>query len=71
MSENIKKPTAAEVRKAVKDDGIEFLFANFDMHARPSAKLIPAEHLDDLLEDGAGFAGSPPETSASSPTTWT
>ena len=58
MSETIKKPTADDVRKAVKDDGIEFLFANFvDMHARPSAKLIPAEHLEDLLEDGAGFAG--------------
>ncbi len=27
------------------------------MHARPSAKLIPAERLDDLLTDGAGFAG--------------
>ena len=36
-------------------------------HARPSAKLIPAEHLEDLLEDGA----SPPGTSASSPTTRT
>jgi glutamine synthetase len=56
--DEIKKPTADDVRKAVKDEGIEFLFANFvDMHARPSAKLIPAEKIDDLLEDGAGFAG--------------
>lgn len=56
--DEIKKPTADDVRKAVKDDGIEFLFANFvNMHARPSAKLIPAAKLDDLLEDGAGFAG--------------
>ena len=38
-----KRPTEDDVRKAVKDDGVEFLFANFvDMHARPSAKLIPA-----------------------------
>ena len=56
--DEIKKPTADEVRKAIKDDGIEFLFANFvDMHARPSAKLIPADKVDGLLEDGAGFAG--------------
>jgi Glutamine synthetase len=52
------RPTADDVRKAVKDDGIEFLFANFvDMHARPSAKLIPAEELESLFTDGAGFAG--------------
>ncbi len=38
--------------------GIEFLFAQFvDMHGKPSAKLVPAHHLDDLLSDGAGFAG--------------
>ena len=53
-----KRPTEDDVRKAVKDDGIEFLFANFvDMHARPSAKLIPAEELEGLFTDGAGFAG--------------
>ena len=27
------------------------------MHARPSAKLIPAEELESLFTDGAGFAG--------------
>ena len=38
--------------------GIEFLFAQFvDMHGKPSAKLVPAHHIDDLLTDGAGFAG--------------
>ncbi len=49
---------ADDVRRIVKDQGIEFLFAQFvDMHGKPSAKLVPAHHLDDLLEDGAGFAG--------------
>ena len=53
-----KRPTPDDVRKQVSEDEIEFLFANFvDMHARPSAKLIPADRLDDLLTDGAGFAG--------------
>jgi glutamine synthetase len=47
-----------DVRRIVKDEGIEFLFAQFvDMHGKPSAKLVPAHHLDDLLNDGAGFAG--------------
>ncbi len=49
---------ADDVRRIVKDNGIEFLFAQFvDMHGKPSAKLVPAHHLDDLLSDGAGFAG--------------
>jgi glutamine synthetase len=47
-----------EIRKDVADRGIEFFFAQFvDLHARPSAKLIPAANLDDLVADGAGFAG--------------
>jgi glutamine synthetase len=50
--------TEDDVRRIVKDSGIEFLFAQFvDMHGKPSAKLVPAHHLDDLLSEGAGFAG--------------
>jgi len=49
---------ADDVSKIVSDNGIEFLFAQFvDMHGKPSAKLVPAHHLDDLLTEGAGFAG--------------
>jgi glutamine synthetase len=47
-----------DVRKQIKDRGIEFLFAQFvDMWGKPSGKLIPASHLDDLFNEGAGFAG--------------
>ena len=47
-----------DVRRRVKADGIEFFFAQFvDMHGKPSAKLVPAERLDMLFDDGAGFAG--------------
>jgi glutamine synthetase len=47
-----------DVRRIVKDQGIEFLFAQFvDMHGKPNAKLVPAHHIDDLLSEGAGFAG--------------
>jgi glutamine synthetase len=50
--------TADEVRQRVRDGEIEFLFAQFvDMHGKPNAKLVPAHHLDDLLDEGAGFAG--------------
>jgi glutamine synthetase len=51
-------PTLEEIRRSSQERGIEFYFAQFvDMYARPSAKLIPAAHLDDLVKDGAGFAG--------------
>ncbi len=50
--------TLDDVRRAVDEQGIEFFFAQFvDMHGKPSAKLVPAHHLDDLVEGGAGFAG--------------
>jgi len=47
-----------EIRKIAKGRGIEFFFAQFvDMYGRPSAKLVPAANLDDLVSEGAGFAG--------------
>jgi glutamine synthetase len=51
-------PTIDEIRQRADERGVEFYFAQFvDMYARPSAKLIPAAHLDDLVNEGAGFAG--------------
>ena len=51
-------PTLDEVKKIAKGRGVEFFFAQFvDMYGRPSAKLIPAANIDDLANDGAGFAG--------------
>ncbi|MEA2196987.1 MAG: glutamine synthetase [Solirubrobacteraceae bacterium] len=50
--------TAEDARQIVSERNIEFLFAQFvDMHGKPSAKLVPAHHIDDLLTEGAGFAG--------------
>src|SRR5918999_3912107 len=47
-----------EVERYLSENEVEFLFAQFvDMHGKPNAKLVPAGHLDDLLDDGAGFAG--------------
>ena len=47
-----------ELRRAVEERGIEFFFAQFvDLYGRPSAKLVPAQNLDELIAAGAGFAG--------------
>jgi glutamine synthetase len=46
------------IKAEVERRGIEFFFAQFvDLYARPSAKLVPARNLDDLVSEGAGFAG--------------
>src|SRR3989442_223704 len=50
--------TVEEIRSRSEELGVEFYFAQFvDMYGRPSAKLVPAAYLDDLVTDGAGFAG--------------
>ena len=50
--------TIEDIRRVADERGVAFYFAQFvDMHARPSAKLVPAANLDDLITDGAGFAG--------------
>jgi glutamine synthetase len=54
----VTDPRLEEIQKIVKGSGVEFFFAQFvDMYGRPSAKLIPAANLEDLVAEGAGFAG--------------
>ena len=54
----VATPDLERIRAEVETRGIEFFFAQFvDMYARPSAKLVPARNLDDLVAEGAGFAG--------------
>src|SRR6478672_1715818 len=51
-------PTLETIRGTMQEHRTEFIFAQFvDLYGRPSAKLIPAAHLDALVEEGAGFAG--------------
>ncbi len=54
-----EQPRSVEdARKLVDKMGIEFLFTQFvDMWGKPSGKLVPATHLEDVFRDGAGFAG--------------
>src|SRR3954451_1071586 len=58
MADTAAAPTVDDIRNESEKRGIDFYFAQFvDMYARPSAKLVPAANLDDLVSDGAGFAG--------------
>lgn len=46
------------VKSFVKDHGIEFFLSSFvEMSGTPKAKVIPATHLEDMANDGAGFGG--------------
>ncbi|HEX4341473.1 MAG TPA: type III glutamate--ammonia ligase [Polyangiaceae bacterium] len=41
-----------------KDNGVKFVLAQFvDIHGVAKAKAVPVSHLEDILSDGAGFAG--------------
>ena len=53
------RPQSVEdVRKLVDERGVEFIFAQFvEMYGKPNAKLVPANHLEDVFAEGAGFAG--------------
>ncbi len=47
------------VQKQIKDDGIKYLLVQFvDIHGSPKVKMVPVSHLDDVIDDGAGFAGA-------------
>ena len=58
MATIMARPAAEAIRRRAEEDGIEFFFAQFvDMHAKPSAKLVPMSNFDGLVSEGAGFAG--------------
>ena len=46
------------VNKKLKDQGIEFILAQFvDIHGAPKVKQVPLDCFDDIADSGAGFAG--------------
>src|SRR2546428_826238 len=48
----------SDVARKARDQGIEFFLASFvEMTGASKAKLVPAEHLETLATEGAGFAG--------------
>lgn len=50
--------TKDDVLRIVRDRGIEFVFFQYvELYGKPCAKLVPAQALSDLWDDGAGAAG--------------
>lgn len=50
--------TIDQVKSFVEDNEIEFFLCSFvEMSGTPKAKVIPATHLEDMANDGAGFGG--------------
>jgi glutamine synthetase len=51
--------TRERIRELMKEDGVEFILAQFvDIHGSAKVKMVPASSLDDVHDDGAGFAGA-------------
>ena len=51
--------TREQIRDQMKKDGVEFILAQFvDVHGTAKVKMVPASCLDDMIDDGAGFAGA-------------
>ncbi len=51
--------TRDDVRKRMEVEGVEYLFTQFvDIHGSPKVKMVPASHLDDVIDVGAGFGGA-------------
>ncbi len=52
-------PTREEVKERMRLDGVRYLLAQFvDVNGSPKVKMVPASHLDDVVDEGAGFAGA-------------
>ena len=51
--------TREEIRQRMDADKIEYVLAQFvDINGSPKVKMVPASHLDDVVDTGAGFAGA-------------
>ena len=51
--------TLEQVQQRIEDDRIEYLLVQFvDINGSPKVKMVPANHLEDVFVDGAGFAGA-------------
>ena len=51
--------TREEIKARMQDDNVRYLLAQFvDLNGSPKVKMVPADHLDDVLDEGAGFAGA-------------
>ena len=50
--------TREEIKARMHDENVRYVLTQFvDLNGSPKAKMVPADHLDDVLDVGAGFAG--------------
>ncbi|MGB9093863.1 MAG: type III glutamate--ammonia ligase [Gallionella sp.] len=50
--------TPAEAKKFLADNGVKYVLAQFvDIHGTAKAKSVPVDHFEDIITNGAGFAG--------------
>ena len=50
--------TPAEAKAFLADNGVKYVLAQFvDIHGTAKAKSVPVDHFDDIITNGAGFAG--------------
>ena len=50
--------TPAEAKRFLAENGVNFVLAQFtDIHGVAKTKAVPVAHFEDILTDGAGFAG--------------
>ena len=50
--------TPAEAKAFLKDNDVKYVLAQFvDIHGTAKAKSVPADHFEDIITNGAGFAG--------------
>ena len=50
--------TPAEAKTFLADNGVKYVLAQFvDIHGTAKAKSVPADHFEDIITNGAGFAG--------------
>ena len=48
-----------EIFQRMKDDDVKFILAQFvDLNGSPKVKMVPVDHFEDVLDEGAGFAGA-------------
>ena len=48
----------AEAKSYLADNGVKYVLAQFvDIHGAAKAKSVPVDHFDDIITNGAGFAG--------------
>ena len=51
--------TREEIRKRIQDDDVQYLLVQIvDLNGSPKVKMVPAAHLDDVIDAGAGFTGA-------------